>query len=50
MTGEWLTYAQIGERFGLKAEAARTRVRRLGWRTMAGMTAAPSPWFPRTLI
>jgi hypothetical protein len=36
VTGEWLTYAQIGERFGLKAEAARTRVRRLGWRTMAG--------------
>jgi hypothetical protein len=36
VTGEWLTYAQIGERFGLKAEAARTRVRRLGWRTMPG--------------
>ena len=36
MPDEWLTYAQIGERFGLKAEAARTRVRRLGWRTMPG--------------
>jgi hypothetical protein len=36
VTGEWLTYAQIGERFGLKAEAARTRVRRLGWRTQPG--------------
>jgi hypothetical protein len=32
----WLTYAQIGERFGLAAEAARTRVRRLGWRTQPG--------------
>ena len=33
---ECLTYAQIGERFALKPEAARTRVRRLGWRTMPG--------------
>jgi chromosome segregation ATPase len=33
---EWLTYVQIGERFGLKPEAARTRVRRLQWRTMPG--------------
>jgi hypothetical protein len=32
----WLTYQQIGERFGLGAEAARTRVRRLGWRTQPG--------------
>jgi chromosome segregation ATPase len=32
----WLTYAQIGERFGLGTEAARTRVRRLGWRTQPG--------------
>ena len=36
MPEEWLTYAQIGERFGLKPEAARTRVRRLQWRTMPG--------------
>ena len=32
----WMTYAQIGERFGLGAEAARGRVRRLGWRTQPG--------------
>jgi hypothetical protein len=35
--GEWLTYAQIRDRYALgSAEAARTRVRRLGWRTMPG--------------
>ena len=33
MPVEWMTYRQIGERFGLGTEAARTRVRRLGWRT-----------------
>jgi hypothetical protein len=32
----WLTYQQIGERFGLGTEAARTRVRRAGWRTQPG--------------
>jgi len=31
-----MTYARIGERFGLGAEAARGRVRRLGWRTQPG--------------
>ena len=36
MTGEWLTYAQAGERFGLSADAARMRVHRLGWRTQPG--------------
>jgi hypothetical protein len=33
---DWLTYAEIGKRFGLGTEAARTRVRRLGWRTQPG--------------
>ena len=32
----WLTYQQIGDRFGMNAEAARGRVRRLGWRTQPG--------------
>ena len=36
MTGEWLTYAQAGERFGLSADAVRMRVHRLGWRTQPG--------------
>ena len=33
---DWMTYAEIGKRFGLGTEAARTRVRRLGWRTQPG--------------
>jgi hypothetical protein len=33
---DWMTYAEIGKRFGLGAEAARTRVRRLCWRTQPG--------------
>jgi hypothetical protein len=33
---EWLTYAQVGERLGLSAEAARHRARRLRWRTQPG--------------
>jgi hypothetical protein len=32
----WLTYAQVGERFGLSPEAARQRARRLHWRTQPG--------------
>jgi hypothetical protein len=32
----WLTYAQIGERFGMSPEAARQRARRLRWRTQPG--------------
>ena len=36
MPDEWLTYAQIGERFGLSPEAARLRVRRGAWRTQPG--------------
>ncbi len=33
---DWLTYAQIGARFGVSAEAARLRARRLGWRMQPG--------------
>jgi len=33
---QWLTYAQIGELFGLSVDAARMRARRLGWRTQPG--------------
>ena len=36
MAGEWLTYAQMGERFGLSADAVRMRAHRLGWRTQPG--------------
>jgi chromosome segregation protein len=36
MTEEWLTYREIGARLGLNVEAARTRVRRAGWRTQPG--------------
>ena len=32
----WLTYAQIAERFGMSAEAARQRARRTRWRTLPG--------------
>lgn len=32
----WLTYQQAGELFGMSAEAARQRTRRLGWRTQPG--------------
>jgi hypothetical protein len=33
MSDRWLSYRQMGEMFGLSAEAVRQRVRRLGWRT-----------------
>ena len=33
---DWLTYAQIGARFGMSAEAARLRARRFGWRMQPG--------------
>jgi colicin import membrane protein len=36
MAGEWLTYAQAGERFGLSADAVRMRAHRLGWRMQPG--------------
>jgi hypothetical protein len=36
MPDQWLSYAEIGARLGLNAEAARTRVRRAGWRTQPG--------------
>jgi hypothetical protein len=36
MSDEWLTYSEIGARLGLNPEAARTRVRRAGWRTQPG--------------
>jgi hypothetical protein len=32
----WLTYAQIGEQFGMSPEAVRQRARRLRWRTQPG--------------
>ena len=36
MAGDWLTYAQAGERFGLSADAVRMRAHRLGWRMQPG--------------
>jgi chromosome segregation ATPase len=36
MAGDWLTYAQAGERFGLSADAVRMRAHRLGWRVQPG--------------
>ena len=33
---EWLTYAQIAERFGLTPDAVRMRARRLHWRMQPG--------------
>lgn len=34
--GEWLTYAEVGDRLGITPEAARSRAKRLGWRRQLG--------------
>ena len=34
--GSWLSYAQVGELFGLSADAARVKARRAGWRRQPG--------------
>lgn len=36
MADRWLSYQRLGKLFGMSAEAARQRARRLGWRTQPG--------------